>query len=821
MRFIITFFLCLVLSTQQISGADIIPTPKKIHLGSDSLDISQVKFQMQEYSDSPSSAIVANTVALVKDLPIQWANRSHDALIFSLYFRGKDARLDKQMESRIDQELLKKNEGYFIEIDSGGIFIYGFDQAGMLYAVQSMRQLLVGQSKLPMMEILDYPSFSYRGIMDDISRGPLPHLAFMKEQVRRLSLLKINVLSFYIEDVIRTKTHPEYAPEFALTLADIDELATYADSFNVKLMGSFQSLGHFKKILKHPQFSSLGASERMLKPGDPAAQAFLLDNYADLLTVFNHHMFNINADEAYDLERGPDLKRLADSLGVGQIYINHVKPLLKYINDRGMTPSMWGDMLLKHPEVISQLPEETVVFTWNYSASDDFTEFIEPFARRGIKLIAAPGIVNSYRLWPDLMEAEKNISVFAHQAWKYKALGVLTTTWDDGGRHFFTTDWWGVVVGSQHSWNPEKLDHKGLSDTYFKNFYAGEIKLYGRFLEQLHDLQQINSLSRLDASLVELRFNPDQDKISYIDTSDFSSMLDQLQEIKKTTIQLRDQKQTGTPLFSRKDFDYWMFKFDELQHSILSQRALLRLTDLLTTKESSIVSDSIRLLCHVQESVWKKLLLQFERLWLGENNRNWFADAKKPLLDKIQFWSDMSQRATRHDAFPRFRASGDRFFTYWLSADFIALTEQREYDFLKPEGGELKIKPSAVGYYVKPHGEYHSWRKIISQDPNTVWLEEFFDIDSVNTVYTSCQIVASGDMSVPFEFISSGESKIILNGKVISTHESPTANNMLKLVPGRNYLLLKHTRPASGPWHFSFRLPGEIVQNRKYRYYLE
>lgn len=827
MRYFIAFFICLVFFAQQTSGAEIIPTPKSIHKGSDSLDIFQAKFQLEDFFDSQSSAVVANSVALIKALPIQWTNTSDDALTFSLNYRGIDTSLDKQMESRVDLEILKKSEGYFIEIDSQGILIYGFDQAGMLYAVQSMRQLVVGETKLPTMVILDYPSFSYRGIMDDISRGPLPHLAFMKEQVKRLSLLKINVLSFYIEHVIRTNAHPEYAPEFALTLADIDELATYADSFNVKLMGSFQSLGHFKEILKHQRFTSLGASERMLKPGDLAAQSFLLENYEDLMTVFNHQMFNINADEAYDLERGPHLKRLSDSLGVGQIYIDHVNPLLKYIMDKGMTPSMWGDMLLKHPEVISQLPEETVVFTWNYGALDDFGEFINPFAHRGTKFIVAPGIVNSYTLWPDLQEAEKNISVFAHQAWKNKALGVLTTTWDDGGRHFFATDWWGVLVASEHSWNPERLTNQGLSDTYYEKFYAGEGNLYSRFLEQLYDLQLISRLSRLDASLVELQFSADPEIESYIDTSAFSVMLHQLQEIISTTTQLRDQKQTATPFFSRKDFDYWIFKFEELQYSILSQIALLRMTDLQTSRDSSLASDSIRLLSDQQELFWKKLLIQFEGLWLAENNRNWFDNARRPLLDKIQFWSEMSDRARSlqaggYDSFPQFRASGDRFFTYWLSADFFASNgEREEHDFFKTQGGELKIRPSAVGYYVRPNGEYHSWRKIISQELNTVWLEEFFSTDSVSTVYTSCQIVASGDITVPFEFISSGESTVILNGKVISSQQGPFVNKKLKLAEGSNYLLLKHMRPASGPWHFSFRLPGEVVENRKYRYYIE
>jgi len=807
-------------------GVEIIPTPKEVHLGSDTLAFDQLEFRLEYGSEIESHAQTANAIALTKQLPLHWTAQSSGALVFKLNYQGQDRILDEQMKSKIDPQVLDKKEGYYLQIDQQGILIYGFDEAGMLYAVQSLRQLLAAGTRLPTLEVTDYPTLSFRGVMDDISRGPLSNLEFMREQVRRLSLLKLNVLTFYVEHVIRTKRHPDYASKHALTLPEIENLAAYADSFNVQLMGSFQSLGHFKEILKIPNFTHLGASERMLKPGDPAAKSFLMENYDDLIPAFNHPMFNINADEAYDLERGPRLKKLADSMGVGQIYLNHVKPLLQHIIDQGKTPAMWGDMLLKHPEVISQLPKETVVFTWNYSAEENFKAFIDPFATQGVEFMAAPGIVNSYRIWPDLHEAEKNISVFSHQAWKGGSTGVLTTVWDDGGRHFFACDWWGIIVGSQHSWNPENQNHPGLSDTYYKNFYSGHGTLYSQFLQELKDIQNIGRLFHLDASLIEMQFNADQAPESYIDTSDFSRILDQLEKIQLTTKALLAQEHTTSPLFARTDFDYWQFRFEELEQSILSQKELLKVTKIETANKSSFAANTIRIMCLWQKSRWKTLYKQFETLWFSENNENWFNSAKAPLLKNIEFWSDLHVRAAalraKEPTFPRFKASNDIYFKYWLSADFTpGENESPNYDFFTPEGGELNQKPSAVGYYLKQDGEFHSWRKIISQNPNKVWLDNFFHVDSTTTVYTSCQIMTSEAMSVPFELLTSGQSELILNGEFVPSYKGNSPRNTLRLQEGRNYLLIKHLRPTSHPWSFSFRLPGQVVNNRKYRYYIE
>ena len=100
-------------------------------------------------------------------------------------------------------------EGYVLDIDPWEIIICANTKTGIFYGIQSLKQIIRGgdkQGEIPCLKIVDWPDLNFRGVQDDISRGPVPTMAFMKSQVRRLSELKINRLSYYIEHIVKTNT---------------------------------------------------------------------------------------------------------------------------------------------------------------------------------------------------------------------------------------------------------------------------------------------------------------------------------------------------------------------------------------------------------------------------------------------------------------------------------------------------------------------------------------------------------------------------------------------------------------------------------------
>ncbi len=68
-------------------------------------------------------------------------------------------------------------EAFSLKVTPEGAEVQARSSAGLYYGAQTLRQLIEGagvDASLPEVEIHDWPSFAYRGIMVDTSHGPLP-----------------------------------------------------------------------------------------------------------------------------------------------------------------------------------------------------------------------------------------------------------------------------------------------------------------------------------------------------------------------------------------------------------------------------------------------------------------------------------------------------------------------------------------------------------------------------------------------------------------------------------------------------------------------
>lgn len=114
------------------------------------------------------------------------------------------------LEQKVEKKIQIYNEelDYFVPEDSyseayrlisknGKITIYSWSKRGMFYGIMTLRQLIRkmnNQIYLPNCDVLDYPDFEIRGLVDDISRGQSPTVENYKKFIRFMSSLKLNVL---------------------------------------------------------------------------------------------------------------------------------------------------------------------------------------------------------------------------------------------------------------------------------------------------------------------------------------------------------------------------------------------------------------------------------------------------------------------------------------------------------------------------------------------------------------------------------------------------------------------------------------------------
>ncbi len=348
-------------------------------------------------------------------------------------------------------------EGYVLGVCANEIVVGGRSAAGVFYGMQTLKQLVRGTGAeiyVQGVRIVDWPQMRWRGVSDDISRGPVPTLEYIKRQLRVAASFKLNMHSFYMEHTFKSSAHPLIAPEGgALTPEEIRELVAYARRYHIELVPEQQTFGHLHKALKLEKYNELAETPYgdVLSPQQEGSYKLVADWYRELDQLFPGKFFHIGADETFELGQGQSREAVA-ARGLGGVYFEHlrrVEELLKPYNRRLM---FWGDIALNHPELIKSVPREMIVMNWSYEARDSYMNRIQPFKDAGLEQFVCPGVQSWNQIFPNMNNAAVNIFNFVRDGQSAGALGMMNTQWDDDGESLFETAWYAIVLGAAASW---------------------------------------------------------------------------------------------------------------------------------------------------------------------------------------------------------------------------------------------------------------------------------------------------------------------------------------------------------------------------------
>jgi hypothetical protein len=442
------------------SQIHIIPAPKEVIMTDGKFTFSPSTPIVIENLDNTQTAFAASELASEIKMELGFQPLLTDkpkGNPVTLLLIGRDTKLLKKIAEPDHLTALSLGEeGYFLDVSSNQILIAANTEAGLFYGVQSLKQLIRANrtgNSIPCLLITDKPTMRYRGWMDDISRGPIPTVEFIKKEIRTMAEFKQNFFNLYTEHVFRSDKYPDISPTDGFTPAEIKELADYAAKYHMDLMGNFQSFGHMAKILSNPFYAHLGDNGDILNPADERTYTFLSDLYSEMIPAYKSNFFNINCDETFGLGEGKS-KAMADSIGESGIYAYHINRIDKLIKPYGKRIMMWGDIAVNKPEIISRLPKDLIVLSWGYHAAESFDDAIHPFVKSGFDFMVAPGVGCWGELWPALGNAAVNISNYTRDGAKLGAMGMMNTAWDDNGHNLFEYNWHGLAWGAECSWDP-------------------------------------------------------------------------------------------------------------------------------------------------------------------------------------------------------------------------------------------------------------------------------------------------------------------------------------------------------------------------------
>ncbi len=392
----------------------------------------------------------------------------------------------------------ESGENYSIEVAEDKIVVSGGGAAGAFYGLATLKKLISeNNGKISCCAIEDYPDMGYRGFYQDTTRGRIPTIDTLKKLIDTMADLKMNSLQLYVEHTFDFKEYEFCRNELGyISAEEIRELDEYCRERFIELIPSLSCFGHLYHLLENEQYKHLCELkdfkqtrhywiERMhhhtinpLLEESFSLITSLIDQHAD---AFSSDYFNICCDETFDL--GSDVNSGKDKCS---LYIDFIKKIVSYLEAKGKTVMMWGDIILKYPEKISELSDGIVFLNWNYD-----TEPIEGDVAKmkDKKQIICPGTSSWFGLSERTTIEIPNIKTLTEYGYKYGARGILNTNWGDlGNIASIDMAMYGMFFGARLGWN-KNFELTADEKEKFSKYYYGNaeaISIIERFGEIIY-----------------------------------------------------------------------------------------------------------------------------------------------------------------------------------------------------------------------------------------------------------------------------------------------------------------------------------------------
>ncbi len=358
-------------------------------------------------------------------------------------------------------------QGYRLTINPTGIRIVAATAMGVFYGVCTLVQILQAQGRrLPALHIEDWPDFAVRGLMLDISRDRVPQQETLYALIDMLAGWKINQIQLYTEHTFAYRQHPDvWAAASPITGDEILALDAFCRERHIEMVPNQNSFGHMERWLIHDRYAALAETQApfqtpwgqepgpfSLCPGDPGSLALIWTLYDELLPHFTSTQFNVGCDETFDVGQGRSRAACAER-GTTRVYLDYLQQVYREVTERGYTMQFWGDIIVQTPELISQLPRDSVALEWGYEADHPFDAHGAQFAASGIPFYVCPGTSSWCSLAGRTDNALSNLLSATENGLRHGAAGYLNTDWGDKGHwQMLPISYLGYAAGAAYSW---------------------------------------------------------------------------------------------------------------------------------------------------------------------------------------------------------------------------------------------------------------------------------------------------------------------------------------------------------------------------------
>jgi hypothetical protein len=369
-----------------------------------------------------------------------------------------------------DRASRDSRESYQISITATGVSIHSNTSAGIFYAIQTLRQLVEGDT-LPFVDIQDWPSLPYRGFMMDMSHGGVVTLAEVESQIDELARWKANQYFFYVETDLDQPGYPLLNKPSNWSAEDIHTIVAYALARHIDVVPCVELFGHLHDLFRIEKYSSMAALPHggEANPANPDVQHLLEDWLRSYAALFPSPWIHLGFDEPFELERAGSA---AAGVAPDTLWLQHLQRMAKLATSLGKRPIFWADIdegafiFNKYPALAAGLPPGAVAAPWFYDARSSYDNLLDLFAANHVPIIVASGISDWDNITPDFESTFINIDGFLAAGRKASTIGLLNTEWSDSALAMHREALPALAYGAIAAWQSTPVDREHFFGQY-------------------------------------------------------------------------------------------------------------------------------------------------------------------------------------------------------------------------------------------------------------------------------------------------------------------------------------------------------------------
>jgi hexosaminidase len=369
----------------------------------------------------------------------------------------------------------KSVEAYSIEITPSGGRLRARSSRGEFYGVQTLCQMVEGRqhdATLPAVTVRDWPSLAYRGVLVDMSEGPLPTAEEVKRQIDFLARWKVNQYYFYNEDNVGLKGYSLINPGARFTEHQIRNIVSYARERHIDLIPTLELYGHQHDLFRIEKYSELSdfPNGGEFNPRNPKVMNLLKNWAAQYSRLFPSPFVHIGFDETWQIQEAA--KR--DETTPVALFISQLNSVSQLFERHGKHVLAWGDIMVKFPGIIPELSPGLIAVAWWYDPYPDptYLRWLEPLVQYHVSHMIATGVNSWSEVVPDFKLTFDNIDTFMAAGRKSGALGLINTLWPDDRQLLMRMSWPGLAYGAAAGWQTAPVNRRSFFSDYAALMYT-------------------------------------------------------------------------------------------------------------------------------------------------------------------------------------------------------------------------------------------------------------------------------------------------------------------------------------------------------------